>query len=460
MPNSSKSSRILRMLSVASIVCMAAPVSEAGFLAMLRVVQSSGPRTGTPSYSIFQPADLPQIVTVEVCMGDTPIIGYWVDIDCANLSNDHVADLRLADVSCDVDADCDAAFGVPGSNCVDGQCAAIFLDTNRADYVFSPASCQMNGESADDSCAPSMGVGGTSAVACYRQGCSYVGHFALELPADAVGTFILELSEESTLTMVNFQTGQPWTVSIMDLINKQGAGMFPVTISIRARIPPTPIASAASQAGPASRSAGVEWIPQTPVVEPFAVRVSLDSLHHPDPPYSGGQAADFSAFEGQQRWLGPPVQYVESAANPATFWASTLQCTPHYMDWAAVGPIVIMGSEVVPSSTLSVRTFGMNCVNRESTCTNVSPPLEVPIGRWGDVQLPFSTPGGATQPDFADISSLVDKFKNLPGALSKARAKLQPAIPVMAGDVDFSDISMSVDAFKGRPYPFTIQGCP
>jgi len=195
-------------------------------------------------------------------------------------------------------------------------------------------------------------------------------------------------------------------------------------------------------------------------VEPFAVRVTLSSLHHPDPPYTGGAAADFSAFEGQHRWLGPPVQHVEASDDPTTFRAATLQCTPHYMDWTTVGLIHVVGSEVAPSSTLSVRTFGADCVNRETTCTNVSGPLELATARWADVEAPFGAPGGPTEPDFDDVSALVDKFKNQPGALSKARTKLQPAIPNMGSDVDFSDISMCVDAFKGMPYPFTMQSCP
>jgi hypothetical protein len=46
-----------------------------------------------------------------------------------------------------------------------------------------------------------------------------------------------------------------------------------------------------------------------------AYRVRLVSLHHPDPPYTGDIATDFSTHEGEVRWVGPPGTYVESSAN-------------------------------------------------------------------------------------------------------------------------------------------------
>ncbi len=388
------------------------------------------------------------------------VIDYWVDIDCASFTNGLGADLRLAEVSCNEDADCAAAFGTPGSACTNNQCQAIFPDIHRSNFIFA-SPCQSAGGVSDSSCDPSVGFGDSSDCTILGNSIRYTGTIVLEIPADAAGSYNIELSPASTITL-RFQSGLSGTYSLHEIAaDWGGSGVIePAHIKIQARIPPAPVASSNPEAAPAARSTGVEFVPQTPVVEPFAVRVTLDSLHHPDPPYSGGSVADFSSFEGQHRWLGPPVQYVESVANPSTFWASTLQCTPHYMDWSTVGPIHIVGSEVVPSSTLSVRTFGLNCMNLEPTCTNVSTPLEISTARWGDVQIPFAVPGGPTQPDLGDAAALVDKFKNQPAALSKVRTKLQPAIPNMAADVDFSDISICIDAFKGKPYPFTMQSCP
>lgn len=445
MSNTFKLSKIVRLVLVAAVMSCGASWSEAGFGVFPLVVHSSGPRTPTSGGWIFQPADLPQIVTLEVFMGDMwNLFGYWVDIDCADLSNGIRADLRLAGVSCGVDSDCDAAFGVSGSTCIDGQCQAIFVDTNRANFVFPPA-CQSAGGFNNTSCAPSIGVGDTSAVGCYDPNAAYVGSIVLEIPADAAGTYVVNISPASTIT------NQFGTFTI----NEEDVGFRGrVTLAIQPRIPPNPLANPDPEAVEAARSVGLVFVPQTAVVEPFAVRVTLTSLHHPDPPYTGGAAADFAVFEGQHRWLGPPTQFVESSANPTTFMAATLQCTPHYMDWTTIGLVYVIGREVVPSSTLSVRTFGINCMGREATCTNISDPLEIGTARWGDVQVPFNPPDASAQPDFGDVSALVDKFRDQPGALNKVRTKLHPDIPNMNTDVDFTDISECVNAFKGNGFPF------
>ena len=61
--------------------------------------------------------------------------------------------------------------------------------------------------------------------------------------------------------------------------------------------------------------------------------------------------------------------------------------------------------------------------------------------------------------DFDDITALVDKFRNLPGAPLKSRADIAPAVPDQI--VDFVDIPWVVDAFRGLPYPFDgPEECP
>ena len=74
-------------------------------------------------------------------------------------------------------------------------------------------------------------------------------------------------------------------------------------------------------------------------------------------------------------------------------------------------------------------------------------------------QLP--SPNPLTQPNIGDVAALVDKFKDVPGAISKARAQLQPGLPNPSAAVDIRDIASAVDAFKNLAYPFTIpQSCP
>jgi len=182
-----------------------------------------------------------------------------------------------------------------------------------------------------------------------------------------------------------------------------------------------------------------------------AVRVRLTSLHHPNPSYSGGAATDFSSFEGQVRWLGPPVQYVESSSLPTPFWISTLQCEPYYADWSSFGEVHVNGREIVPSSGYDVQWITDGCT--EASESSYSMPLTIPTTRWGDVEIPLSPPSPTTQPDLADVSAMVNKFRNLPGAPIKARALISGEIPDATVDFSFVHISACVDAFRGQPFP-------
>ncbi len=186
---------------------------------------------------------------------------------------------------------------------------------------------------------------------------------------------------------------------------------------------------------------------------PTALRVTMTSLHHVSPPYAGGPAADFSAFEGQVRWVGPPTQYTESTTNPTTFYAATTQCTPYYQDWSTVGLLNVTGPEIVPSSVYTLQNVAASCQGNEAGCADVSSGLEVATTRWADIVAPFTPPSTTTQPDLTDVSALVDKFRSTPGAPSKVQALLAGDMPDLDGDIDFTQISAAVDAFKGLPYP-------
>jgi len=218
------------------------------------------------------------------------------------------------------------------------------------------------------------------------------------------------------------------------------------------------VLAVAAEPSPVSKNRFVSFVPRGGAL-PKAIRVVLTSLHHPQPPYSGGPAADFSAYEGEVRWVGPPVQYAESQADPQTFLASVLQCTPYYTDWTTIGLLHLTGAEIVPSSWYDIQTVPAGCdTNSEA---NFSSPLRVVTARWGDIEAPFSPPDGSQQPDVTDISALVNKFKNATGAPIKARAALVGNIPDLGADIDFGHISACVDAFKGVPYPSPGPGpCP
>jgi hypothetical protein len=228
--------------------------------------------------------------------------------------------------------------------------------------------------------------------------------------------------------------------------------------------------------------------PQTPVAEPSgttknrflsfalppegsgvetAVRVRLTSLHHPAPPIPPG-TPNFAAFEGQFRYLNairdtannPVFTCADSAVSGTSYNCARLGCTPEYRDWAGIlgGAVVhVTGDSVIPSSQYDVAQLAASCAGNESACTAVSPVLTLVTERWGNVD---NSPIQGV-PNAIDISKVVDKVKDVPGAFIEPRCQLREATPNPYGmAVNALDIGRAVDAVKGQPYPFTLSGCP
>jgi len=190
-------------------------------------------------------------------------------------------------------------------------------------------------------------------------------------------------------------------------------------------------------------------------------------LQNPVPPnLPQNPPPNFSAFEsgatcsdsiGCVRWVGKPGTFLESQDNPGlgSFKAARLECTPYYHDWTIEGLIHIVGGEIVPSSTYTIETLAATCAGIEGSCTSVSSPLEVRTARSGDVELPFNPPSTSTQPDVTDVAQLVNKFKNLAGALPKASTQLQPNVQELNADINALDVVAVVDAVKQKAYGFS-----
>ena len=193
--------------------------------------------------------------------------------------------------------------------------------------------------------------------------------------------------------------------------------------------------------------------------------------------YCGGGkcwASPFTLFQGQHVWAGPSSEYVESSSGGIAFQASIAQCTPHYQDWGTVGLLNVTGSAIVPGSIYNVEQLASTCEGRETdpAClpggSDVSQQLPTRTTRWSDVEIPYNPPSPTIQPDITDVSSLVDKFRNAPGALNKARGILAgiPGNPwgevnaeALSADFGFSHISAGVDAYRGVPYPYLMGKC-
>ncbi|GEM_PF-2055861 len=180
-------------------------------------------------------------------------------------------------------------------------------------------------------------------------------------------------------------------------------------------------------------------------VGPTALRVVLTSLMHPEPPNSS--SPDFTAFENQVRWIGPPKNCFAEEAT--TSKCAALQCSPYYTDWfAALGgrTLQVIGPEVVSSSAYDVQHVSAACQGNEANCASVSTPLHVNTALWGDVTAPINLVS------FVDVSAIVRCFSGSPTAPPKSACDLYPAIPDQ--QINFLDVSSCVNAFQGKPYPF------
>jgi len=198
------------------------------------------------------------------------------------------------------------------------------------------------------------------------------------------------------------------------------------------------VAAPAAEPMPVAKNRYLTCVPNNPLTQ-TALRVTLVSLPAP-----------FAAFNGQTRWVGPPQSYVETETPPTTFMAAALQCTPYFMDWSTVGTLQIYGAEIVPGAKYDIQAAVCDPGNE----ANYSAVLSTLTSIWGDVTDPFNPPSTTQQPDFSDVSAVVDKFKNIEGAAIKARAQLHPNVPDPSAQVDFDDISACVDAFTGQSYPY------
>jgi hypothetical protein len=172
--------------------------------------------------------------------------------------------------------------------------------------------------------------------------------------------------------------------------------------------------------------------------EPQTIRVTVLDID---------DALGLDAREGDVWWAGPP----QLLPNPplADLIGAPLLCqpTPTYAEVWPGGTLHLFGEPIVPGSTYEVHTC-------DASGANCSAPLIVATGKWGDVVPGF---GGSGQPNFADITATVDKFKENPQAPDVSRTDMVPEIPNQV--TNFADITAGVDAFKGAAYPLTIPAC-
>jgi hypothetical protein len=174
-----------------------------------------------------------------------------------------------------------------------------------------------------------------------------------------------------------------------------------------------------------------------------ALRIKLTSL---PPPFDG--------FNGSHVWVGPPSDISEvpsvNDSTPPTFSGASLTCDPHCRDWGAIDLLHVSGDAIIPGGTYEVQAVDCTCSTADEG--SFSAPLPVTTSARGDLVgdcsvSPCTAPDGLI--NFIDISAVVEKFKDEPGAPIKARSDVAGDIPDRI--IDFTDISETVDAFTSVP---------
>lgn len=180
-----------------------------------------------------------------------------------------------------------------------------------------------------------------------------------------------------------------------------------------------------------------------------AHRVTFDDLPPPN-----------DVLNGKTLWLGPPYQLSDNSGStadspPPAFTAAYLQCEPHYTDWGQYGTIHVYHRGIIPAATYTIHAIEEGCPVDDEGCYSAG--LTVSTSRFGDI-VGDCDATGCTPPngvvDFTDIMSLVEKFRNLPTAVSKPRGDIGDEIPDRR--VGFIDVAWSVHVFQGGSYPFFV----
>jgi hypothetical protein len=193
-----------------------------------------------------------------------------------------------------------------------------------------------------------------------------------------------------------------------------------------------------------------------------AIVVNMGSLHHPAAPPN---APDFTDSEEQVRYVNTfkdgsnnPIYTCPDTGSPTSnYKCATLGCEPEYRDWGtALGSTTtlhVTAPEIVPSSVYNIHMIDLTC--GEPNWAAFTPGVIVETAVWGDAN-------GNGVLNAIDVGAVVDKAKNVQGAISEPRAMLQPNDPTPVTDrVTSLDVAAATDAVRSRPYRYAgPDACP
>jgi hypothetical protein len=388
---------------------------------------------------------------------------------------------------CASDADCTTLAGA-GATCdypewcvaPDCWCSPGFIDGSRSDFIFHGHSWYGGVLRS----TPDFRIGGRVSwfdvpVPDFE---SYAGTIALEVPPGASGTF--------EVTLKGRNSRWPY-YSFLDTNFPPYDGYYPLTgIGPPVRITIAGFRAPQPEPMVAAKNRYLSFAPNNPAGD-LALRVTFADLPAP-----------YDAWNGVTMWAGPPETYCENSGQGAeppegcatapgqdsdTFFASHLQCEPHYRHWDGVcheGVCVgglsdgetcdetqdcisllhVFHQGIVPGGVYEVQSI----LAGYSTAVeaNYSDSLVVDTSRWCDLvkdctTQPCSPPNG-TVDITTDVTALINKFKNLGTAPSQVRTDLignfVPYVPDQQTTV--LEFSYAVDAFLGFGYPFVPTGPP
>ena len=184
---------------------------------------------------------------------------------------------------------------------------------------------------------------------------------------------------------------------------------------------------------------------------PTSVRVTAISL---PPPHD--------VLNGQSLWVGTPQEVTENSGSlepsdfpdTPTFFAAGLGCDPVVADWNLQGVIEVFHEMIVPEGTYLIEEIAGTCEPTDQT--SFSEPIQVATSIWGDIvkdctTTPCGPPDGGVD-IVTDVTSVLDKFKNLANAPAKTRADVEPSLADLL--INISDVTFVLNAFGGSAFPF------
>jgi hypothetical protein len=182
--------------------------------------------------------------------------------------------------------------------------------------------------------------------------------------------------------------------------------------------------------------------------------------------------APYAHWAETQLWVQQPALYCENAGvaqqtpcpdqvgglDSTSFWGAQLGCDPYWTDWTQYDLVHVWNEGIIPGGSYQIQAIDSTCLLDVES--NYSNPLILAQSGWADLvqdctTTPCKPPEGSTA--IADVTAILDKWKNLEGNVKKARADVEGS---PAGDhripdqsINITDVTYCLGAFLGETYP-------